>query len=117
MNIGKLNRRITLVEMGKTSDGGGGGKPFPLRQMDVWGDFRKSGNRSSAGSGTLGKAYDVPVIDETHYVYIRRNSAPQVDRGWQAIFEVRLFFSHWDVELRFRGGVTPEAGNPILRVS
>ena len=87
MNIGKLNRRITLVEMGKTSDGGGGGKPFPLRQMDVWGDFRKSGNRSSTGSGTLGKAYDVPVIDETHYVYIRRNSAPQVDRGWQAIFE------------------------------
>ena len=87
MNIGKLNRRITLVEMGKTSDGGGGGNPFPIRQFDIWGDFRQTGNRSSEISGVFKKAYDTPVVDETHYVYIRRNSAPQVSRGWQAIFE------------------------------
>ncbi len=93
MNIGKLKYRLALLEPIKESDGMGGRDQIDTKSYVVWADVRTSSvpGKSSATSLRQGKAYNVPVAEESHFAYIRKKAGNGIARGWKVRLSDRDF--------------------------
>ena len=83
MNIGKLDKRITLQNRPKTSDGQGGFKPGGWEDVvSVWAEFRTPNVKELAITGTI-------ASDLIWQIIIRRRA--DVCRGWRVTYGTRTF--------------------------
>ena len=83
MNIGKLDKRITLQQPTKTADGRGGYKPGDWADVaSVWAEFRTPNVKELALTGSI-------VSDLVRQIIIRRRN--DVCRGWRVLYGTRTF--------------------------
>lgn len=76
MNIGAMDRRITLQAPTRTPDSQGGAQPGFADEATVWAEFRRPTIRSAAAIGTVVSETVIPVA-------IRYRT--DVRRGWRVI--------------------------------
>lgn len=82
MNIGKMNRRVTLMKPTKVPDGQGGRKTTYEPVATVWAEFRTPKLAMGEEAGAI-------VSDMTREISIRYRT--DVCRGWRVLYGDRIF--------------------------
>ena len=82
MNIGKMDKRVTLLKPVRTPDGQGGRKKDFEPVATVWAEFRKPKLVTAEMTGAV-------ISDMTQEISIRYRT--DVKRGWRALYGDRVF--------------------------